>query len=283
MRLLNGLLAGIFTLVASAAFAETQEIVGHAEPWQLNFQEAVTPVMEQFHALHNYLLVIVTAITVFVLGLLIYVCIRFRASKNPNPSKTTHNAMLEVIWVAVPVLILVAIAVPSLRVHFNYVHGLGNTEQFAEADLTLKVTGYQWYWNYEYQDEGIRFDSYMKQEKDLKPGEPRLLAVDNPIVVPVNKNVRVLVTGGDVLHSFAMPAFGVKQDTVPGRLNETWFRATKEGIYYGQCSELCGRLHGFMPIEIRVVSDEAYAAWIETAKEQFASADFGSTTVAAAQ
>lgn len=277
MRVLNGMLAGVMAFFATSAAAVERHM---AEPWQLGFQPAASPVMEQFHALHNYLLVIITVITIFVLALLVYICFRFRAKKNPVASKTTHNAVLEVIWTALPVLILVAIAVPSLRVHFNYVHGLGNTEQFAEADLTLKVTGYQWYWNYEYPDEGIKFDSYMKKEEDLKEGEPRLLAVDNPLVVPVNKNVRVLVTGGDVIHNFAMPAFGVKQDTVPGRLNETWFRANKEGIYYGQCSELCGRLHGFMPIEIRVVSEEAYKTWLETAKEQFAARDFGSTRVA---
>ena len=263
--------------------AEAQEVVGLAEPWQKGFQPAVTPVMEKFHWLHNYLLIIITAITVFVLALLVYVGIRFRESKNPNPSKTTHNVALEVAWTAIPVLILVAIAIPSLRAHFDYVHGLGTNEEWGEVDMTLKVIGYQWYWNYEYPDEGIAFDSYMKQEADLEPGEPRLLAVDNPVVVPVNKNIRVLVTGGDVLHSWAMPAFGVKQDTVPGRLNETWFRAEREGIYYGQCSELCGKLHGFMPIEVHVVSEAKYAEWLAGAKEQFAKADYGTTTVAVAQ
>ena len=279
MRFLLALTLIVTAFAAPGAFAE---VVGIAEPWQLGFQDAASPVMEQFAALHDYLLVIITAIVVFVFLLMVYVCFKFSEKKNPNPSKTTHNAMLEVAWTAIPVLILVAIAVPSLKVHFDYVHGLGTNEELGEADVTLKVIGYQWYWNYEYPEEGIQFDSYMKKDDELEAGEPRLLAVDNPIVVPVNKNVRVLVTGGDVLHSFAMPAFGVKQDTVPGRLNETWFRATKEGIYYGQCSELCGRLHGFMPIEIRVVSEEAYAAWLEVAKQEFAKADFGTTTVATA-
>lgn len=254
---------------------------GLAEPWQYNFQEPVTPVMERLNGLHNYLLVIITVITVFVMGLLAYVCFRFRKAANPVASKNSHNTIVEIVWTVVPVLILGAIFIPSYRLHFDCVHSIGCTEngEPVEADLTLKVVGYQWYWNYEYTDQGIKFDSYMKKEADLAPGEPRLLAVDNPIYVPVNKNVRVLVTGGDVIHSFAMPAFGVKQDAVPGRLNETWFRAEKEGVYYGQCSELCGRLHGFMPIQIHVVSQEAFDAWVGTAKEKFASD--GSRSVAA--
>ena len=204
--------------------------------------------------------------------LLGYVCVRYSRKANPNPSKNAHNTTIEIIWTVVPVIILIAIAIPSFRLHFDCMHSIGCTEdgEPVDPDLTLKVIGYQWYWNYEYPEHEIQFDSYMKQEADLEPGEPRLLAVDNPIVVPVNANVRLLLTGGDVIHAWAMPAFGVKQDTVPGRLNETWFRAEKEGTYYGQCSELCGRLHGFMPIQVEVVSQAKYEAWLDNAKQRFA-------------
>ena len=257
------------TIVAGSPVQfDPAKIVGNAVPWQMNFQEAASPVMEQFHWFHNYLLIIITAISVFVLGLLVYVCVRFSEKANPKPATFTHNAKIEVIWTVIPVIILVAIAIPSLRTHFEY---SDNQTIISNPDLTLKVKGHQWYWNYEYPDSGIIFDSYMKKDEDLLPGEPRLLATDNPVVVPVNKVVRVQVTGADVIHSWALPAFGVKQDTVPGRLNETWFKATKEGIYYGQCSELCGKYHGFMPIEVHVVSDEVYAQWVEYAKEKFAS------------
>lgn len=253
-------------------------IVGKATPWQLGFQGAASPVMEQFHWFHEYLLYIIIGISVFVLALLVYVALRFNAKSNPKPATFTHNAMVEVVWTVIPVIILVAIAVPSLRIHYEY---SDNETIIDNPDLTLKVKGHQWYWNYEYPDDGIAFDSYMKQEEDLLPGEPRLLATDNKVVVPVNKVVRVQVTGADVIHSWAMPAFGVKQDTVPGRLNETWFKATKEGIYYGQCSELCGKYHGFMPIEVHVVSDAKYQEWIAYAKTKFASD--GSNAMAAIQ
>jgi cytochrome c oxidase subunit 2 len=250
-------------------------IVGHATPWQINFQDAASPVMEQFHDLHTFLIYVITAISVFVLGLLIYIAWRFNGKANPKPAGFTHNAVVEVIWTVIPIIILVAIAIPSLRIHYDY----SDSETIINnPDLTLKVRGHQWYWNYEYPDEGIQFDAYMKQEKDLLPGEPRLLATDNKVVVPVNKVVRVQVTGADVIHSWAMPAFGVKQDTVPGRLNETWFKATKEGIYYGQCSELCGKLHGFMPIEVHVVSEDLYKQWLAYAKTKFARN--GMTTIA---
>lgn len=267
----------ISLIVAAASFAPSfghAEVVGIAEPWQLNYQTPATPVMERLYALHDYLLVIITAITVFVLGLLAYVCVRYRRGANPNPSSNTHNTLIEVVWTVVPIIILAAIFIPSYRLHYDCVHSIGCSEdgEPVDPDLTLKVIGYQWYWNYEYPQAEVQFDSYMKQEADLLPGEPRLLAVDNPIVVPVNTNVRVLVTGGDVLHSWAMPAFGVKQDTVPGRLNETWFRAEREGTYYGQCSELCGRLHGFMPIQVEVVDQAFYDKWLETAKEDMEAA-----------
>jgi len=242
-------------------------IRGDAKPWQHGFQDAATPVMEKIDWFHNYLLWIISVISVVVLALLVYVCVKFSRKANPVPATFTHNAKVEFIWTVIPIIILVAIAIPSLRIHYGYVNdeaSLGN------PDVTLKVKGNQWYWTYEYPDDGIMFDSYMKKDADLLPGEPRLLAVDNPIVVPVNKVVRVQLTGADVIHSWAVPAFGVKRDAVPGRLNETWFKATKEGIYYGQCSELCGKYHGFMPIEVRVVSDAVYQQWIAYAKTKFA-------------
>lgn len=254
----------LFSLALAAALlalgAHAEEIRGMAAPWQMNFQPPATPVMERLEELHQYLLILITAIVLFVLGLLGYVCVRFSRKNNPTPSKNTHNTLIEVIWTVVPVLILVAIAVPSLRLHYYM-------DRTAEAEMTLKVTGYQWYWGYEYPDyEGLSFESYMKKDEELKKGDPRLLSTDKPLVVPVNTNVRVLVTAADVIHAFAMPAFGIKVDAVPGRLNETWFRATKPGVYYGQCSELCGVGHGFMPIEIHVVSKDVFAQWVERAK-----------------
>ena len=275
-----------FAAFAGAGFvAAAQAAEGMAKPWQLNFQTPATPVMEQFYSFHHYLTIMAVVVSVFVCALLVYVCIRFRKSANPVPSKNTHNTLIEIIWTVVPVIILVVIAVPSFRLHFDCVHSIGCAEdgEPVEPDLTLKVVGYQWYWNYEYPDHGIQFDSYMKKEEDLKKGEPRLLKVDNPIYVPVNANVRVLLTGGDVIHDFAMPAFGLKQDAVPGRLNETWFRAEREGTYYGQCSELCGRLHGFMPIEIHVVSQEEFDEWVAKAKERFASDQTGAPLSVALQ
>ncbi|MDX1974797.1 MAG: cytochrome c oxidase subunit II [Rickettsiales bacterium] len=260
--------------VSSVVFAAEQHI-GMAKPWQVNFQEPVTPVMEQLYAGHNALLYIITAITCLVLGVMIYIALRFNRRANPVPSKTTHNTLLEVIWTAIPILILVLIAVPSLRLHYFI-------EDYKDADMTLKVVGHQWYWSYEYPDHGgFGFDSNIKADADLEPGEPRLLAVDNPVVVPVNTKVRVLLTGADVIHAWAVPAFGVKRDTVPGRLNESWFKAQKIGVYYGQCSELCGVKHGFMPIEIHVVSQEDFDAWIKEKQKQAGIQPVGAKATAA--
>ncbi|WP_425359020.1 cytochrome c oxidase subunit II [Ancylobacter aquaticus] len=239
---------------------------GQPSPWQINLQGAASPVMESIHSFHFFLLVITVAVVLLVLALLIVVMVRFNEKANPVPSRTTHHTMIEVAWTVVPVLILVAIAIPSFRLLFLQL-------DLPKADLTVKVTGHQWYWSYEYPDNGaFSFDSLMVAEADLKPGQPRLLAVDNDVVVPVNKVVRIQVTAADVIHSFALPSFGVKIDALPGRLNESWFQATKEGIYYGQCSELCGKDHAFMPIAIRVVSEEEFASWVETAKQEFAGA-----------
>jgi cytochrome c oxidase subunit 2 len=260
-------------LFASAATALAAS--GEPSPWALGLQEAASPVMTDITWFHNFLLVIITAITIFVLVLLLTVMIRFNARANPAPSRTTHNALIEVMWTIVPVLILLAIAVPSFRLLFLELDP-------PKADLTVKATGKQWYWSYNYPDNGnFEFDSLLVEDKDLKPGQPRLLTVDNEMVVPVNKVVHVLVTGADVIHSFAVPSFGIKIDAVPGRLNDTWFKATSEGRFHGQCSELCGKDHAFMPITVRVVNDSEFAAWVEQEKKN-AGLDRASPTTLAA-
>jgi cytochrome c oxidase subunit II len=268
-------MTAIFALVITGtALAATP---GQPEPWQLGLQQSVSPVMDTVVWLHNFLLYIITAIVLFVLALLVYVIVRFNAGANPIPSKTTHNTVVEVLWTVVPVLILVAIAVPSFQLLFFQ-------QTIPPADLTIKATGKQWFWSYSYPDNGpIEFDSLMIRDDAQLKGHPRLLAVDNEVVVPVNKVVRVQVTAADVLHAFAVPSFGVKIDAVPGRLNELWFKATREGWYYGQCSELCGQDHFRMPIAVRVVNDTEFAAWIEEAKKKFARApETRPTAVAAA-
>jgi cytochrome c oxidase subunit 2 len=259
---LSKVAAGSAALLATRGIAFAAE--GQPSPWQLGLQDAATPVMENIVEFHDLLLWIVTAITAFVLILLLVVIVRFNARANPTPSRTTHNTLLEVLWTVIPVCILVLIAIPSFRLLFYQL----NTPP---ADLTVKATGKQWFWTYTYPDNGnLEFDSLMLQEKERKAGQPRLLSVDNELVVPVNKTVRVLVTGADVIHSFAVPSFGIKIDAVPGRLNETWFKAEREGMYYGQCSELCGKDHAFMPIAVRVVNDQAFTAWLAEAKKKFA-------------
>jgi cytochrome c oxidase subunit 2 len=260
---------GIGAMAAVAAFggAALAETYGRADPGQAGMQPVVTPIGEEMHFFHNgILLPIITVITLFVLALLVYVIFRFNERANPTPSRTTHNTLLEVAWTVLPVMILVVIAIPSFRL-------LTHQLVLPQADITVKVTGKQWYWSYEYPKDqgGFGFDSFLKPDKDLQPGEPRLLAVDNEAVVPVNKVVRVQVTAADVIHSFVIQAFGIRIDAVPGRLNETWFKAKREGIYYGQCSKLCGKDHAFMPIAFRVVSEKDYAAWLEDAKKKFAS------------
>jgi cytochrome c oxidase subunit II len=254
-RLLGLAVAGVALVACGSAFAE----LGQPAPWEFKLQESATPVMDNITWFHDFLLVLITAITLFVLVLLIIVVVKFNAKANPVPSKTTHNTLIEVAWTLIPVLILVALVVPSFRLLFLEL-------DIPKADLTVKVTGKQWYWSYAYPDNGkFEFDSVLAQDK-----QPRLLGVDNEVVVPVNKIVRVQVTGADVIHSFAVPAFGIKIDAIPGRLNETWFKATKLGMFYGQCSELCGKDHAFMPIAVRVVNDQEFAAWVETAKKKFA-------------
>jgi cytochrome c oxidase subunit II len=269
-RLLGFAVAGVALLAGGAAFAE----LGQPAPWEYKLQEAGSPVMDNIIWFHNFLLWIITIITLFVLALLIVVVVKFNARSNPVPSRTTHNTLIEVAWTLVPVLILVAIAVPSFRLLFQEL-------DVPKADLTIKVTGKQWYWSYGYPDNGkFEFDSLLAQDK-----KPRLLGVDNEMVVPVNKVVRIQTTGADVIHSFAVPAFGIKIDSIPGRLNETWFKATKLGMFYGQCSELCGKDHAFMPIAVRVVNDQEFTAWVEGAKKKFATnpANSFASTGAAAQ
>jgi cytochrome c oxidase subunit II len=248
--------------VADAAWAGS----GQPSPWQLGFQQAATPVMENIVWFHDFLLWLIVAITLFVLALLVIVIVRFNAKANPTPSRTTHNTLLEVMWTLVPVIILVAIAVPSFKLLFLQL-------SIPPSDVTIKATGKQWYWSYSYPDSNFEFDSIMLKDGERKPDQPRLLAVDNEIVVPVNKVIRVQVIGAEVIHAFAVPSFGIKIDAVPGRLNETWFKASREGMYYGQCSELCGRDHAYMPIAVRVVNDRDYAAWLDQAKKKFATDD----------
>ena len=232
--------------------------------WQMGFNESVTTVMSDIVHLHDRILLpIIVAISVFVLFLLLYSIFKFRASKNPIPSKTSHNTFIEIMWTVIPCLILIVIAVPSFRLLYKQ-------DIIPKADVTIKATGYQWYWGYEYPDQNIAFDANMIETKNLKPNQPRLLETDNHVVVPVNKVIKVLITANDVLHAWAVPSFGVKRDAVPGRINETWFKAEKEGVYYGQCSELCGSRHAFMPITVRVVSDKQYNEWLKESKIKFA-------------
>ena len=253
-----------FFLIISSLLIAVEAFANQPKDWQLGFQNPASDGMRDIVNFHNNLLLpIIIAISVFVLFLMLYACVRFRASANPNPSKRTHNVTVEILWTLIPCLILIVMAVPSFKILYKQ-------DTIPKADLTIKAIGYQWYWGYEYPDENIIFDSYMIEEKDLRADQPRLLAVDNEVVVPVNKVVKVLITANDVLHAWALPSFGVKRDAVPGRINETWFKAEKEGTYYGQCSELCGIKHAFMPITVKVVSEEDYQEWLSEARVKFA-------------
>ena len=251
--------------------------LGQPSPWQFGLQQSATPVMDNIIWFHDFLLYIITAIAAFVLALLLIVMVRFNARSHPTPSRTTHNTLLEVAWTTIPIMILLVIAVPSFKLLFFQLIP-------PPAELTVKATGKQWYWSFSYPDNGgFEFDSAMVKEESLKQDQPRLLAADTEMVVPVNKNVHVLTTGADVIHSFAVPSFGIKIDAIPGRINETWFKATREGIFYGQCSELCGRDHAFMPINVRVVSEQAFAAWVADAKKKYAMKDNARINLAAVQ
>jgi len=274
----GAVMIGAFLAAGEVAWAE----LGQPSNWQLGFQQSATPVMEDIAKFHNGVLLVITLITVFVLALLLIVMVRFNARANPTPSRTTHNTLVEVLWTVIPVIILVGIAIPSFRLLFTQLN-------LPPAELTVKATGKQWFWTYTYPDHGnFEFDSTMIRDvKQLRPDQPRLLGVNNEMVVPVNKTVRVQTTGAEVIHAFAVPSFGIKIDSIPGRLNETWFKATREGVYYGQCSELCGKDHAFMPIAVRVVSEQAFNTWVEDAKKKYARDDGprnpSPTTVATAE
>jgi cytochrome c oxidase subunit 2 len=233
-------------------------------PWQMGLQAPAGSIAEMADSLHDLLLVVITVISLFVLALLIYASVRFRASRNPNPSKTSHNTVIEILWTVIPVLILVGIAVPSFRLLYYM-------DRTNETDMVIKVTGNQWFWNYSYPDEGIAFDSYMVDAADLKPDQPRLLTVDNPLVVPEGTRIKLIVTGNDVMHSFFVPSLAVQTYAFIGRTNEAWIDvpAGKE-TYYGQCNQICGVNHAYMPIEIKALPKAEYAAWLAKAKEEFA-------------
>ena len=259
---LAALAAFLPTIISGAAFAD-----GIPTEWQMGFQEAASPSMVLIDDFHNLLLWVITAISLFVLALLAWVVYRYRESKNPTPSRTTHNTLIEVIWTAVPVIILVWIFVPSYNV-------MVTNDRVEDADMTLKVIGHQWYWSYEYPDHGnFTFDANMTFAEDLEDKSLRMMETDNHVVLPVGKKVRLLFTADDVLHSWGVPALGVKLDAVPGRLNETWVEITRPGMYYGFCSELCGVNHSYMPVAIKAVSEDEFNAWVETAKQEFARVD----------
>lgn len=262
IALFEGLLAG------GSAFA------AQPEPWQMGLQPAGSPIMERITSFHSLLLVIITLICLVVLALLVYACTTFRASRNATPSRRTHNTLLEVVWTAVPVLILVIIAIPSFRLLYY-------SDVIPETEMTIKATGRQWYWSYEYPDhDNFTFDAFMLPDDELEPGMLRLLETDNRVVVPTGTNIKIQVTASDVLHSWAMPSLGIKIDAVPGRLNETWIHINEPGVYYGQCSEICGVMHGFMPITIEAVPPEQFNVWVEEAKTMFARVDDPGTQVA---
>ncbi|PWC49875.1 cytochrome C oxidase subunit II [Azospirillum sp. TSA6c] len=259
--------AGLAAVLSMVGGWSTAALANEPRPWEMGMQPSASPVKHLMTSFNDLLTVVITLIVVFVAGLMAYCVVRFNAKRNPVPSRTSHHTLLEVAWTVVPVIILIVIAVPSFKLLYA-------AERIPQADMTIKVIGHQWYWDYEYPDHGnITFSSYMIAEADLKPGQKRLLEVDNRVVVPVNTTVRVLVTAGDVIHSWAVPAFGLKKDGVPGRINETWFKAEREGVYYGQCSEICGTNHGFMPIAVEAVSKEAFDAWVAKAKTAYAPAN----------
>lgn len=267
--LARNILAAVAAFVVAIALAGTGAFAdrptGQPIDWQLGFQRAASPVMESIYTLHNAVLILITVITLFVLGLLVYVAVRFNAKSNPNPSRVTHNTVIEVLWTAVPILILVIMAVPSFKLLY-----IQDTIP-EQVDLNIKATAYQWFWTYEYPDEGFEFDAFkLEAEEAEEVGEPYLLATDTKVVVPVGKVVRVQVTAADVIHSWAVPALGVKMDAYPGRLNELWFQANEPGVYYGQCSELCGQGHAFMPIAVEAMTEGDYEVWLSGAREEYA-------------
>jgi len=262
---LVGRLGAVLVALATATIAISGRAAAQVpQPWQIGMQTAHSPVQRSIESLHDLVLIIITVITLFVAGLLAWVVFRYNARRHPTPSQTSHNTVLEVAWTVIPVLILVVIAIPSFRlVYFE--------DRTQHADLTIKVTGHQWYWEYTYPDSGgLNFSSYIVPEDQLKPGQLRLLDVDNPLVVPAGKNIRILTTSADVIHSFYIPSLGVQRYAIPGRTIETWFRVDRPGVYYGECNQICGNNHSAMPIAIHAVTDAEYAAWLVDAKKKFA-------------
>ena len=258
MSSMKSILSVFFIFISFELFGK------QATDWQLSFQNPATDLMGSVVGLHNIILVVMTLVTLFVLFLLFYVSFRFSAKRNPIPSTTTHNTVVEVLWTAIPIVILVVLAIPSFKLLYQQ-------EKSENYDMTVKVIGHQWYWEYEYPDHGdFYFESYMVQEQDLEEGDLRLLTVDNPLVIPANKNIQILITAGDVLHSWAVPSMGLKTDAVPGRLNETWVNVKEPGIYRGQCSEICGSGHGFMPVVVKVLPEREFMAWANEAKNNYA-------------
>lgn len=258
---------GILATVAGiglAGGAQAQPVVGVPHDWQMGFPASFTTVMDKVESLHNLLLVIITVISLFVLALLLYVVFRFHASRNPAPSSVTHNTVLEIAWTIVPILILVVIAIPSFRLLYY-------SDKAPDAAMTVKVTGHQWYWSYDYPDQGnFSVDSRILAEADRikqKPQAPRLLAVDNEMVIPVNTTVRIIGTAADSMHAWTVPGFGIKKTVIPGRLNEGWINVEHEGYYFGECSQICGQNHTYMPIAVRVVSKAEFDQWVEQQKK----------------
>lgn len=264
---LGGVIVGMAVLLGMGGEA----LAAKAQPWQLGLPDPVTPLAKEMGAFHNYwLLPVITVIAIFVLILLIYVCFRFRESANPVPSKTTHHTLLEVVWITVPVLILATLAIPSLKLLYH-------TDEIADSEMTMKVIGHQWYWEYQYPDHGnFTFEAYVAartHEQAAEAGVHRLMDTDNVVVLPADTKIRLQFTSADVLHNWSLSDFGVRVDTVPGRLNEAWTLVEKPGMYYGFCSELCGTDHAFMPIAVKVVPKAEFAAWVAEAQEKFAKVD----------
>lgn len=268
MTNLRTFFSGLALFLLSCA-AAPQAFAAHPEDWKLGMQDAASTSAEHIHHFHDFMVWIISAITIFVLALLLWVMIRYNKRTNPTPSRVSHNVLIEVIWTVLPVVILIVISTQSLPLLYY-------TDRAETPDMTLKVTGYQWYWGYEYPDQGgINFLSNLVPDAEInkEAGQLRNLSTDNVVVLPVEKNISIQTTAADVIHSWTIPAFGVKKDTVPGRLNETWVRITKPGVYYGQCSELCGKNHAFMPIEVHAVSDTQFTHWAELAAKDVESAN----------
>jgi len=257
----QAIVAGWVFSVSAGPFAWAQGVVGAPHPWEMGMQHSYGPIKDRVIELHNLVLVIITVITLFVGGLLIWVMIRYNSKRNPVPSQTSHNTILEIAWTVIPVLILVVIAIPSFRLIYYQ-------DRTPDPDMTIKVTGHQWYWEYSYPDQGnLDVESRYVHDEDLKPGQLRLLDVDNQLVIPVGKKVRILTNSTDVIHSFFIPAFGVQRYAIPGRTIETWLEADQVGTFYGECNQICGQDHSRMPISVRAVSESDFKAWVEEAKK----------------